>query len=297
MGFTLTIRFHGTIALVPLDNNARACMLLPEYDLSEMEGLIPLVPYVRFPIKAYASAKTRAPIAPPPKKSQKLSHVLLHHELLEIDAKFAAASAQFQPDFSKYPKAKDPTNTDCLSLHWLPHLERLTPGTGTIDPTLLKVPFTRTQSPRLAARLDLKNGKLETPGVMAQSVTFISANSKSEQPVPMAREALLTAQIDGNTFALRSKPLDGSAKKGVNDMVFKVPNGGKLDLVIGNEPESDIYAEPADMEFETAEEGAREFDLFYRLSKNPAPDRALPAGKNKGGPHQLCSLAVMNPGG
>jgi hypothetical protein len=210
-----------------------------------------------------------------------------------LQAKFARGSAVLRPNVEQ-PVSSFPRNADRRSLYWLPTIERLAPGAGAIDPAFLQLPFKRKDSPRLAARVDLTNGLLETSGVTESAVTFIRSQSRRESEVTIAREAVLTADVDGDSLVLRSQPLHRDGHDDDDDLVFTPPPGmTELSLVIGNEPDTDIYATPQEMDLIPTTEGAKEFGLYYLLSKQRIADVALPAGANRGSPHQLCTVSKM----
>lgn len=302
MSYTVKIRFHGTVAVVRQDD--RVTLLLPRFDA--LGDVIPLTAYLRFPKAWYDGANTRETLPPPPGKEHwaDFRHVVLNEqsnngELLKITAdEFGDDSQQFLADF--HTLGFDiPFPEDNESLHWIPTLDRLTPEANPrIDPALLGLPFARQQSPTLAARLDPANGKLNTPGTIENQIKFVQAQTKSEKLENIARESILTFTVSAGSFYIESTPIDGSKADPGRTMKFTPPdNTTEVEIILGNEPADDIYAEPEEMEIDLhAEETAKEFELFYRLCAVAIADPALPIGKNaggKGGSHQLCANAVL----
>jgi hypothetical protein len=297
MSLQVNITFHGTVAVVPLypvddksvkPENKAICMLLPHFDT----GLVhELAPYIRFPANSLKSSRPIDGHSP----DGSLQHVLLDGEQLDLDGgNQSGVDADFDHELVRTPKPKD-----AQSLYWLPNLERLTKlppaSPPTIDPDLLAVPFKGATTAKLAARTFLRNGKLRTGGVKA-ALPFVAGNDEDVHHV--AREAILTLTVPGESFQISSTPIEGTAGKGANDMVFVAPPGStSLDLVIGNEPKQDIYSTADEVAIEESHPST-EFGLFYRLCKPGVAtvSQALPLGKNKGGSTQLCALAVVNGG-
>jgi hypothetical protein len=302
MGFTLKVLFHGTVALVRSEGQEAVPMLLARFE--NMQGVNPQVPYVRFALKNWSSATRREPEAPPATAQADLKethrHVVLDGELLHLDIPEGNETLEIIDGHN--PAFDRPFGDDVTSVHWLPHIERINPGAEIIDPVLLQ--RTAGASARLAARVDVKQGRLETSGASGPQVTFSREDGTGESRHSIARDSVLTIQVPGDHFILRSEPLDdqisvrsGSENSeisdGSNDMRFEANGDAEVEIIIGNEPLDDIFASPEPLEI--TDEPAREFSLFYKLSSVPVPNPALPLGRSRGGNHQLCANAVFKP--
>ena len=281
MGFTVSIHFHGTILLIR-EGEQLIHMLVPQFDVPIPNKA--LVPYIRFPEGSLRSVRE------PWDTKKGLQHIVLDDELLEFRGiKETGLDANFAHQFENTPTKKDKD-----SLHWLPDIQRLIPG-ATVNRALLEMPARKIQTTNnavtLAARVDIRNGKLRTSGIKA-ALPFRSKGG-NESVHNVAREAILTFDVSGDSFTITSRSLrDDPDDDENNDMEFAPLGDSKtLELVIGNEPSQDIYATAPEMDIE-AGDMADEFGLFYQLYKlPPGADPPLPLGKNKGGSTHLCANA------
>lgn len=297
MGFTVNFSFHGTIVLVP--NGDVVHVLVPEFEGKVQQKGKALVPYICFPKGAM---KDREPWVTHEKKQ----HVVLDGEFLEIEG---AKDTKLDQLFTKQSE-NTPRAGDFDSLGWLASPRRLVKG-AKIRPELFADPFKKFTVPDtirirdgstqttldLAARIDLRFGKLRTGGVKA-ALPFKSTHGV-EQVFNVAREAILTFDVSGDSFTIKSRSIHGEDNRGGHDydMSFSPPDDKKvLEMVLGNEPSRDIYASPREMAVE-AGDMAKEFGLFYLLYKLNADDKPnaddlpLPLGQNKGGSTHLCANA------
>ena len=293
---TVTITFHGAVALVPSRNTTQMRVLLGKFPSTD-EGVKPQVPYIRFPRSSYDAKKNSRRLVSPPKGTAKDDvHVVLDGEYLALQG---IADRTFQPNTVKDDIAKTPTALDQKSLHWLPHISRVTPGAGTISPKLLVNPVSPDTKPELAARIDLTKGRLETDGAMNDQVFFVSPDGRDIPPQSIARAAVLTVNVSGDALTLKSTPLIKGAKFKGRDIRLNVPRNGHIDVVIGNEPEEDIYVDapqfPTGESELDAEEEAREFGLYYNLSAEPPNGTAaVPRLKGRRPSGQLCAVGVFD---
>jgi hypothetical protein len=307
-GFTLNVRCHGTQAYVPLTKNGevdRIAVLLCQLkqDIAPQS-----VAYVRFPAANWSPHNTRIPHPPPPsapKEFRALRHVLLSGEKLSIitgdGPKKLERNLSEDPikNGDNRPLSDTPTRTDHNSLRWMPQLKVLAPDSGGVikrayvDPSVQQDP-TKLEPP-LVARFDIDNGRLETAGVERLRVAF--KNQGQARFMPMAREALLQLQIEGDSFTLQSEPLSGGPPSAGNSMRFDTFGADTIDLVIGNEPPEDIYAttDPIQPIDTLAEDFTREFVVYTQLCETAPRDPLLPFISFRPGVHAFCSGAVYEP--
>ena len=294
---TVTVTFHGAVALVPNANNTQMRVLLGRFPPTE--GVKPQVAYIRFPRSSYDPKKnSRQLVGPPPGTTGPAgsdAHVVLDGEFLSLQG---IADKKFSPNIAKDPISDTPTALDEKSLHWLPHIGRVTPGAGTICPALMANPMSPATQPGLAARIDLTKGKLETDGVMREQVIFASPDGRDIPPQSIARAAVLTVNVSSDALTLKSSPLVKGVKFKSRDIRLAVPKNGHINVVIGNEPVEDIYVDAP--QFPTgdsklqAEAEAREFGLYYNLSAQPPNGTAaLPQLTGKRPSGQLCAVGVF----
>ncbi len=308
MAFKLSIEFHGTVALVPsADNDSVPAMRMLLGRFQNINGVKDQVPYVRFHPRNKGKANVRLvsplPASAPEGVKGTLAHFVLNDEFLRLDIP-DVVNGQLTVIDGHDVRFDRPTAADDKSVHWLPHLDRINPGSEVIDPTLLD----RLAPPtgRLAARIDVTHGRLETSGTSAQQVTFAGAGGTPALRQSIARDSVLTIDVPGDHFILRSEPLrlqaeapliisdraGGSAGRDRSlDMIFEANGDDVIELVIGNEPEEDIFMPPQPLEI--SDKPANEFGLFYRLSAAPGPSPVLPLGRSRGGNEQLCANAVF----
>lgn len=294
---TVTVTFHGAIAFVPTPNSTQMRVLLGRFP--DTEGVHPQVAYVRFPRSSYDKKNSRTLVSPPAGTTGPAAndaHVVLDGEFLSLQG---MTDKSFQPNNAKDPNAKTPTAVDLKSLHWLPHISRVTPGAGTIAPELMVNPMNPGTQPGLAARIDLTKGRLETDGVMKDQVIFASPDGRDIEPQSLARAAVLTLTVNSGALTLKSAPLVKGTKAKNRDIKLNVPKNGHIDVVIGNEPVEDIYVDapqfPADVTKDEADAEAREFGLYYSLSAQPPNGTAaLPQLKGKRPSGQLCVVGVFD---
>lgn len=289
MGFTLKVNFHGTVALVPGDANRVMRMVLGSFPA--VRPLKPQSAYVRFPAASLSAVNTRSVGRPDPNDSEipqanfGLGHVVLDREFLEIEANVQPRHQTLMVNDFKDPieDSETPVKKDERSLYWLPHLERITAGTGTFRPELLAHPLNDGQVPAngvpgVAARLDLKNGYLETAGVEKERLTF---RTPTGDPFPrsVARQAVFTLDVKDDFFVLRSKPMyAGQSADTTRDMRFEANGATEIEIVIGNEPEDEIYhiAPPILPSDQAAKFAAAEFSLYYTMSTASRPVAGRP---------------------
>src|SRR5947209_3769048 len=203
MGSTVTITFHGAVALVPTVDGLTMRMLLGRF--GPVPGVKPQVAYVRFPTSSFhPELNSRTLSAPPPATAGAAAgdaHVVLDGELLSIDG---AVDRRLELNTAKDRISQTPVSSDLKSLYWLPHIDRITPGAGMIDPALIVKPISANTLPGLAARLDVTAGRLQTDGAIPDQVTFVApSGARTEQSI--ARAAVLTLHLEGNALTLKSE--------------------------------------------------------------------------------------------
>ncbi|MEO8380179.1 MAG: clostripain-related cysteine peptidase [Acidobacteriota bacterium] len=271
MAINLKIRCHGMIAWVPSTSGDRMTGLLFKAD----RAIVPdQTVYIRFPATSWdEQTNTRQrinPTLPVPKSLAGQSHVVLGGESLVLEANVKKPGLEIV-NF-KDPRSPAPTSKDRESFVWIPNIEKLAPGSGDVNPAYFNTPLTAV--PQLLARVDFTIGRLITNGVERIQVPFRGRGGQ-EMLLPIAREALLEVAIEDDFFFLRSTGLDGRPDP-TKDMKFVGP--GDLELVIGNEPATDIYriTPPIDPIDVTSARASEEFKHYYRLCAVSPVDPFLP---------------------
>ena len=212
---------------------------------------------------------------------------------IRVWAAFSETSLCVNNRKDKY--AQTPTAYDLESIYWLPNIGRIAPGSATIHPDYLCVPLPSV-CPSVAGRLDLTKGHLKTSGALRTQIDFVDENTGTVTRHAIARDAIFTADIEDDSFLLRSRSLkDGKHYKDL-DMRFILPRyGNEITIVVGNEPRADIYEPPPSLPTdEEAKQAAKEFGLYYGLCKYPPdpPPGPVPSAKYRPGLHQFCANGV-----
>jgi hypothetical protein len=291
-GFELTLSVHGTMAFVPTPDMKRMRILLGRFPDSKIRVL---TPYVRFADENWSVSNKRQVFAPPladdrvPAENRNLRFAVLDDEFLILEANVDPAHAELSVNDSVDPFEPDePVGATDTSLHWLPNIERIHPGFGNIESGLLEVPL-RLKTSELVARIDLTQGFLETTGASKMKLKFRRQNG--EQSVhAIAREAILKLRIAGDHFYLRSVSLVTGARQPDRDMRFDA-GGADLAIVIGNEPEEDIFTPAPEITDQdvAAEEAIAEFGNYYRLCARRVTDPPLPHVRGRRPSGHLCA--------
>ena len=294
MAFTLELTFHGIIALVPTTDGETMRVLLSRF--RPVPGVKDQVAYVRYADGTLQDPGTRKTGAPPqeaPKVNANLRHVVLDGEYLTLVTEIDPNDAKLNVNMKDDPDDTAPTAIDRFSLIWVPEVERIMPGAGEIEPALLENPVK--VKPGIAARIDLEYGRLATTGADAVEVPFGPPGQPPVLQQAVAREVQLKLDILDDSVTFASKPLDapngGAAPKPAGDLVFVKPQGATtMAIVIGNEPEEDIYQlmEPIQPSPNLQQDAALEFSLLYQLSKNKPATGNVPQVPGRHPSGQVC---------
>ncbi|MEO8383483.1 MAG: clostripain-related cysteine peptidase, partial [Acidobacteriota bacterium] len=258
------------------------------------------VAYVRFPAKAWSANNKRKTFGPPSGVNSDSRHVVLGRERLTIEAKLKDSSSMLTLDESEDAfDSPTPTTTTNRSLLWLPNIQKLSQGdkppTGNIKAEYFNSP--KTADPRLMARIDFTQGHLSTTGADPVQVPFDLAplpNPPDPQRMPIARELLLTLEIEDDQFTLQSRDFDNNDQP-TQDLYFEAQ--GNLEIVIGNEAAADIYTStmpilPIDV---LASPCMQEFKFYYRMCEEPSDEALYPYLSSRPGSQTCCSVAAFNP--
>jgi len=293
MAFKFKLTFHGIVALVPTTDKGTMRVLLGRF--RPVPGVKDQIAYVRYEdgtLRSPGSRKTGAPPKNVPKQNENQRHVVLDGEYLTLVAKIDPKDDKLQVNMKKDPDSDTPTAIDRFSLVWVPEVEKIMPGAGQIEPALLAKPVT--VKPGIAARIDLVHGRLATTGADDVQVPFGPPGQPPVLTQAVAREIQLELDILDDSITFKSEPLDapnGGRPKAAGDLVFEKPKGATtMAIVIGNEPEEDIYQlmEPIQAGPSTANDAALEFSLLYQLSKNHPPKGNVPQAPGRRPSGQVC---------
>ncbi len=294
MGFTLNIRFHGTIAMVPRKDKTKIHLLWG--DFPEVKCVMPLVAYIRFPRYSWDErANKRTLGGPPPDVKPQYAdfrHVRLGGEMLTLCACVAPHDQTLQVNDRFNPNSPSPTEPDLKSIHWVADMEKLNANAGNIKPGLLNVP--PTDSPGLLARMDLTKGRFQTRGVDPVRARFRSDTGR-EVHTPIARETELTIDILDDEFILESTPILGGPHNPALDMKFRSGGQPTLNIMIGHEPLADIYkpTPPTLPPSEVQAIARREFGMYYMLCQHQPVDPVFPLTGDLG-PGAYCMKSRFN---
>jgi hypothetical protein len=277
MAFTLRLTVHGVLGCVErmTDEGKPAFTVLCcayEHDNEK------LVPFVRFPRHSYKG--TREILG----DDSTLGHLFLKGEHLTVQAEAAPADAALKLNKNKDPISTTPTAFDAESLLWIPDIERLADGHGTIKSAYFANP--PKARPELVARLDLTKGRVGTTGVERVLVPFTDGKRRA-----IAREIRMQMKVQENHFTLQSRSLNGSSSQ-PEDMVFTAEPDGTLDIVFGHDTKTSIYNPvPPIAPIDVIQNQAREEYRFYYTMRQNAPDDTppLPLVSSRPGGEPFCS--------
>ncbi len=284
MAFTLRLTVHGVLGGVEHTNDDGKTVftiLCCKYEPRERQ---PAVAFIKFPRSSYQGGRHVGGDGRYPD----LGHIVIQGEHLTVDAKAVPKDTALTLNKRKDPISSTPTAYDAESLVWVPNIDDLEKGHGTINSAYFNA--APHAVPALVARLDLTAGRVATTGVERVQVPFSNGNGKSYRRA-IAREFRLQMEVEDDEFALRSTPLDGSPRSN-NDMKFTATPNRILDIVFGNDSLRAIYdpvppITPIDV---IQQDAAAEYEFYYEMSANPpVGDRTLPLVASRPGGEPFCS--------
>jgi hypothetical protein len=268
-GFTLKVTTHGAGACVEMPAQKQYsvffCYAGSDFPNSTM--------YIRFPKDSYKGDRT----VEGADRSATLRHIKLGGERLLISAaNVAPGDETLTINKRKDPISSTPTAYDDTSLYWLPAINDLAPGHGKLNPGYMTDPLNA--NPPLIARFDVTQGRLGTTGTERMQIPFRKENAPNGVRRAIARELLLTLEVLDDHVVLESHPLDGSPRDTSKDMRFDANGAETLEIVIGNEPDHDIYepvppTAPIDV---LVKEAAKEYKFYYKLCESKPIDPLFP---------------------
>jgi len=276
MAFTLRLTVHGVLGCVERTDEGKPAftVLCCEYEHNNEK----LVPFVRFPRDSYKG--TREILGNDPT----LGHLILKKEYLTVQAEAEPEDAALKLNKNKDPISSTPTAFDAESLLWIPDIEKLADGYGTIQSAYFANP--PKGSPELVARLDLTKGRVGTTGVERVLVPFTDGKRRA-----IAREIRMQMKVQENYFTLKSRSLNGSSSQ-PEDMVFTAEPDSTLDIVFGHDTKTSIYNPiPPIAPIDVIQDQAREeYRFYYTMRQNPPNDSPpLPLVESRPGGEPFCS--------
>jgi|GEM_PF-6471251 hypothetical protein len=288
--FTLRVTTHGAGACVEMPTQKQYSVFFCDAGRDFPHSTM----YIRFPKDSYRGHRKIEGA----KRSATLRHIRLDGERLLIRAANVVQDDQtLTINKLKDPISSTPTAYDNTSLYWLPAINDLAPGHGKLDPGYMTDPLHA--DPPLVARLDLTQGRLGTTGTERMQIPFRKEHAKNGVRRAIARELLLQMEVLGDHVVLESHPLDGSQRDASKDMRFDANGAETLEIVIGNEPDHDIYepvppTAPIDV---LVNEAAKEYKFYYRLCATPPGRNALyPFVKARPNGQMNCTQPRFNDG-
>ena len=302
MGFTLKLRFHGSIALVPSADKKKVTMLIGKFKVAS--GMKELVPHIKFPKDSLQSAERVVHEPPPDSPGDKnLRHILLEDgELLTLKAD--SGSQLLELDNSTDPFETKPVASTRFSLKWLPHIAEIEPEDpeiGQIHPQLMNMPQQKNAPDRVVSgRMDLARGLLRTTGILEPLLIDFVAKNRPKVTTAVAREAELVLDVAGDSLVIESHSLFDNTPHPA--MTFFANGAEELVITIGNEPEDEIHQpiptiQPdGDNDIEAAEEFRTLYEFSSKKNKIDVTKLRAPRVTGRRPTGSLCVIPVFNSG-